>query len=362
MSKHAPQLSALAIGLLLALLAPAQGADPAVPEEPAAAESADAPDYNRPTEIGVRFTPALADAISHQFTKNMQERYELDEEQSTQIRELMTRQFMELAHKNAENGRNMVESFMAALIKNDGQIPKDVAKELAKTAQPMMPALREFFANSSAEIGRRMTLKQRLKFTGDVAGVTAGLAIFESRLKQWESGEITGDYVTLDGREEDSEEPSEPPDPNEPEAHRQARRQADRQMRWNADIDDRWDVYVKSASEYYGFDEKQLAAAEAILKDLRDRAAAYKTSDWRDRLRELWIADSLTWRMDSQFNRGPWKYHLDNERERLMKPLEDLGQELKRRIEAIPTSKQRTEALAKARDALKEKGMKRLPV
>lgn len=361
MSKHAPHLSALAIGLILALYARAYGNDPAVPDEPAAAESGEAPDYNQPTEIGVRFTPALADAISHQFTKSMQERYELDEEQTTQIRELMARQFMELAHKNAENGRNMVESFMAALIKNDGQIPKDVAKELAKTAQPMMPALREFFTNSSAEIGRRMTIKQRLKFIGDVAVATAGLAIFESRLKRWEAGDA-GEFVTLDDREEDDNAQSEPEDPNEPQAHRQARRQANRQMRWNADIDGRWDDYVKNASEYYGFDDKQLAAAEAILKDLQDRAAAYKTKDWRDKLREIWIADSLTGRLDSKFNRGPWKYQLDNERERLMKPLEDMGEELKRRIEAIPTSKQRSEALARARDALKEKGMKRMPV
>ncbi len=317
-----------------------------------------------PTEIGVRFTPAMAEAMSFQFTKQMKLRYHLAEEQKKDIEKIIAGQLMRLVKENAITGRDMIEMAMETMIANDGNFPKDKAIEFAKVAKPAMPALRGFFTRSAGEIGKKLTIKQRLKFTGDMAGVTAGLVVFENRMKRWAKGEVgnranpfydSGDHTS------DEDGPQEPEDPNETKEHRQARQNAERTVGWRSKVESKWERYVSNAIVYYDFDETQITSAQAVLKDCTERAKAIKTPEWRKKLIENNIAESLGWRLDSRFNQGPWKHRLDQENEKLMRPLDKLGDELRSRIDGVPTSKQKAVALESVRKALAEKGMKRLP-
>ncbi len=319
----------------------------------------------RPTELGVRFTPAMAKGISAAFVREMSREYELNETQSEAIREIIATRLMKTIQKNARAGRDSIELMMETVIAHEGRFPKEEAQKFATTVKPLIPAFQELCIDASAEIGKKLSVTQRLKFTADMAKATAGLAIFENRMKRWEEGKVSdGANPFWDPADENPEAASQPDaDPDEPPEHRRARQQVEGYMRWQVDLDEQWENYLNQAQSYFGFDEPQVNACQAILKDCRDRVKAVKTPPWRDAVKENRIAWQLTWQAGgTTFAQGPWMHQLDAAYEKLLKPVRDLDEELKRRIDAIPTSVQRAKAMERARKAFAEKGLDKLPV
>ncbi len=319
----------------------------------------------RPTEVGVRFTPRMAKAMGHFFTKEMKGRYNLDDDQVKSIEEAVSSRLMTFVYDNADLGRDLFENMFETMLENEGRFPKDSAMQFASMAKPLIPELKEFFRQTSAAIGQEMGLKQRLKFTGDVAAAMTGLAVFEARMDRWEKGQV-GDNANpfYDPADHDPEAASQPVDPDEPPAYRAARSNAERQIQWRINnYGEQWKQYIERADEFYEFDEQQKNAAEAVLDDCEKRLESIKTDAWMTRVKDILIARNLTWRAGGRnFARGPWMFRLDDEYERLMKPVEDLDREFKRRIGEIPTSTQRAKSKERVRKALAENGMEKLPI
>lgn len=317
-----------------------------------------------PTELGVRMTPAIAKAISSSMTRRMKDRYSLDDKQVEKATGAIEYNIMKLAHENATVGRDAFELMMATMIGNDGEMPKEDAIEFAKTIKPLIPALRQFFLDSSTDVGKVMTLKQRLQFTGDMTALTAGVSIFESRMNRWEAGEVADGAnpffdrpVTPDDDDKDVEGES-----KETRELRRARRDVDRSMAWTINVEANWEQYVRNAIIFYDFDEQQQASANGILEECKARATKVKTDEWLKQYRENRVADRLSWRLDSKFNQGPFRFQLERSYDKLMKPLNDIAKELKRRIETLPTSKQKLEARRAAEKALQERGLDKMPI
>jgi hypothetical protein len=318
----------------------------------------------KPTTLGVRFTPAMATGISKMFVREMKGRYDLNDKQADGIREIISRQLMTVVSENAETGRDMIEKMMETMINNDGAFPPDAAKEFATIAKPVVPAIRSFFTKTSAEISKELTIKQRLKFTGDIAAATAGLVVFENRMKRWEEGKVPeGANPFYDPADHDPSLATSQPEPtDEHPDYRRARQGVERSMQWQVDLDERWERYVDRTVDFYDLDEAQTNAAQAVLKDCRQRVAAIKTPEWREAILQNRIAQRLTWRTGGgTYTQGPWMFKLEADFEKMMQPLNDLDRELKRRLGEIPDSKQRAVALEKVRKALAEKGLERLP-
>lgn len=315
-----------------------------------------------PTELGVRMTPAIAKAMGSSMTRRMKERYGLDDKQTEKIVDAIEYNIMKLAHENAVTGRDTFELMMATMISNDGEMPKDDAVEFAKTIKPLIPALRQFFMDNSSDIGKVLTLKQRLQFTGDMTALTAGLGVFESRMNRWEAGEVADGANPFFDRPVTPDDDDAEGDPNESRELRRARREVDRSMAWQINFDDRWSQYVRNAIVFYEFDEEQQTAANGILEECKARAAKVKTDEWLRKYRDNRVADRLSWRLDSKFNNGPFRFQLEQAHEKLMKPLNDIGEELKRRIETLPTSKQKLEARKATDRVLQEKGLEKLKI
>lgn len=367
-----------AVAIVLLLRGPSAYAQQPPPEqaEAAAGEQAEEPQQEadqaedakvemKPTEIGVRFTPRMAQAMSKQFARQMKDRYELNDQQTDEIRDIISTKLMKVVSENAATGRDTLEMMMETVIENDGRFPKESAQEFAKLTKPLIPALRDFFTQTSAAVGRKMTMKQRLKFTADAAAATAGLVIFENRMKRWEEGKVgDGANPFWDPADQNPEAETQPTDdPTERSEHRQARQGAEQQIRWALDVESRWGEYVDQAITFYEFDEAQTNAAKAILADVLGRAKAVKTPQWETAVKENRIAQRLSWSAGgAQFAQGPWMFKLDSQYDQLTKPLFDMGKELRRRIEDLPNSAQRAKALEKVRKALSEKGLERLPV
>jgi len=92
---------------------------------------------------------------------------------------------------------------------------------------------------------------------------------------------------------------------------------------------DEWDRHVDSVAQKYKFTAEQKGRAQAILKDLRDRARQYRKSHTGDYERLK--------RMSDQTERSA-------EEKRLNEPLDELFAELKERLEVLPTLEQREAA------------------
>lgn len=341
----------------------AQEFEPGQPAEIVPDRDDDGDDELKPTELGIRFTPKMATAMSKKFVEQMKPRYDLDDKQVEEITEVMQRQFMKFAHKNGKVGRDMVEMMFATMLENDGRFPKEEAQQFAKMAKEFVPKLRDFFTEGSAEIGKKMSMKQRLQFTGDVGIAAAGLVVFENRMKRWEEGKI-GDFANpfFDPADKDpSKAEPEPEDPTEHKDYRQARKQVESWVQRSIDQDDRWQEYIDKAAKYYSFDEKQLSSASAILNDCKERAKKIKTKEWVEKTKELLIIQSLTFKL-GDYSQSPWKIELDDAITELNKPMSELSSEFRRRINELADSKQRAAARENVRKALSEKGVKRMPL
>lgn len=320
--------------------------------------------YMRPTKLGIRLTPKMANAMSGKFVEQMISRYDLDERQAEDIRGIISRQIMRFAHENEKTNQELIEYMMATMIEYDGRFTPDAAQQFAVMAKPIVPAMKDLFTRSGAEIGKKLTVSQRLKFTGDMAGAAAGLTIFESRMKRWEEGKVGENanpfWDPADKDPAKAEAP--PPNPDEHPQHRRARMEVERWSEWEIRIDDQWADYLDRAAEFYKFDEAQRTSAEAVLKQCRERAAAIKTNEWESEIKRNRIARRLARISGADFREGPVIFNLDQEYNKLRQPLVQLDEEFKRRIDELPDSSQRAAAQQSVRKMLADRGMKQPPI
>lgn len=332
--------------------------------QPADAAPSASTSETQPTEVGVRFTPRMSQAISRKIVQHMKDRYNLDETQSGQIEQVLNTKMLGFAQKNAQTGRDLFEMMMETMLENDGRFPKDSAIQFANMIQPMLPAVRDFLTESAGQIGQVMSVKQRLKLTGDMAAATAGFAIFENRMKRWQEGQVSENANPFfdRGEAEPTSKETEPKNPKENPEHRRAKQNVERWVAGQIDLDKQWNNYVDRAIEFYSLDETQQTSARAILDDSLKRAAQIKTPEWREKLMNNRIARQLSWGLGNEISQGPFMYKLEADFEKLRKPLMDLEMEFKRRIDSLPNSEQRATAREQVRKALQKKGVTAPPL
>jgi len=332
--------------------------------EPVAPSMQDDLATSKPTEIGIRFTPQMAEAMSKKFISEMKPRYDLDDKQAGEITQIIQHQFMKFAADNAVLSRDMIELMMATMIEHDGRFPKEEAQQFAKLAKQFTPKFKEFMTRSSAEIAMKMNVTQRLKYTADITVFAAGLFVFENRMKRWEEGKI-GDYANpfFDPADKDpSKTEPEPANPYESEPHRKARKEVESWIGRQTNKDDRWQEYLDRASKYYGFTETQITGAQSILKECKARAETIKTPQWLDAVKENRIARQLSRGAPDEVANGPWMVSLEEAFTKLLKPIVDLDAEFKRRLDGLVDTQQRANARESVRKALAKKGVKQLPI
>jgi hypothetical protein len=332
-------------------------------QESAAAETPE-PEEIKATEIGVRFTPEMAEAIAKRSIAQMTPRYDLDEKQAEEMQGIIQRRLMKFAQENAALNRDMLELTISTMIEHQRRFPKEEAKKFAEMALKFTPKFKDLITHTSAEIGMKMNVTQRLKYTADVGIFAAGFVIFENRMKRWDEGKI-GDYANpfFDPADKDpSKAESEPRDPNESEEHRKARKEVEAWLTWQMNPDERWQEYLDRTALYYGFTDAQKTSAASILKECRERAKTIKTPEWQAAVKENRVIRELSQGAPDEVSRGPWMMAIEDAYERLMKPMEDLNNEFRRRLNDLPDSTQRAMARENVRKTLAKKGVKQLPV
>ncbi|MEE8168965.1 MAG: hypothetical protein V3T70_00320 [Phycisphaerae bacterium] len=337
----------------------AQSFDDPPPSEPAGSEAPvpPLPDVEmKPTEVGVRFTPGLARAIAGQLTRQMKTRYELSGEQVESVRDILARQIMRLAHDAQPHGRDAFELMLETMIANDGSFPGEEAVRFAQLLEPVMPKLERFIKETTRQIASEMPFRQRLKFTTESTAAIAGFNMFKSRMEEWARGDVDPQSNRFEPNDERADVL--PADPNEPAQLTRARRRAERRVLSELDRPGRqWRRYVEQAIAFYEFDESQTHTAEGILKECESRLDGIKTPDWEETLRQNRIKRYLGYELGPDFGNGPWMFKLEQEYDGMLKPVNDLFTELKRRLETLPTSVQQAAALKRTRDKYAELGL-----
>lgn len=351
------------IPALLLLTAPAARAEGEA-DEAAASDARPSDSAIQLPDVGIRMTPGILNAMSNRFAAMMKNNLDLDEQQTTDIENIIKTHLGKLVNENAVVGRDAIEMMMESMIRNDGRFPKEDAVRFAKSVKPLLPAVRQYFTDTSGEIGKKLNFKQRLEFGTQMGAVMAGLGVFEQRMERWGDGQV-GDNANpfWDPSERDpARAEATVEDPNEHPEHRRARQEVERWTDWELRIDDGWDDYLRRATAFYEFDDAQKSSAEYILKQMKDRASAIKTPEWNEKLKQNRIAKRLARRAGNDMGEGPIAFALDREYNKMRQPLLDLDAEFKKRIDELPTSKQRQAAQQRVRKFLSDRGMEKPPV
>lgn len=318
----------------------------------------------KPTEVGVRFTPRMAQGMAKAMAREMRGRYDLSDEQVEQAQEIISRNMMKMAQDTQKKGRDIWELFMENMIANEGAFSKEDAQKWGKLMEDFLPEMKKCMTTTASQIGKTMTLSQRLKLTAEMSAVSAGFIGFEERMKRWSKGEVAdmaNPFFDGGADRRKSETARDSQTAKESEDVRRARARADRRLDWEVDVESRWSSYVEAAIDYFKLSETQATSARAILKECLERAKAVKTPEWQERLRRNRTAAGMSGKMAKNFREGPWMWQLDREYEELLRPLQDIGKDLRNRVDELAESSQRATAAEQARAQLAKSGLEMPP-
>lgn len=235
-------------------------------------------------------------------------------------------------------------------------MPPDLGMAIGRNIGPMVPAFRDLVRNVGQDIRPMLPMKQQLKLAADLMAVKTGLDSFEQVLERWSAGDVrpTEDPFNPERNKVTLDEQGQSRQLREA---RLARAAAVKKLTDNARS--KWEEYIKEATEFYGFDESQIATAESILREMVGRLETVTQAEmWHQRYEQ----NDLWRRMLGRFNRRwdedqPIHHLVMREYEELLDPIVALGSEFKERIEQIPRDDQRRAGRRSIEAALAEKGV-----
>jgi len=322
---------------------------------------------SRPTEYGVRFTPKMARAMARFYVDQViVTRYQLDESKVDEASEAVARRLMEMAHAldgteyNESLERMVTDIFEAQLEPEDrtdrrGPRPA-LGMAMAKGILPALPAVRDLVKGVGQDIRPMLSAGQQLNFGKDLMLAGTALDTFEKSMERWEKGEMRpgeNPFREDDGTIEKDQD-------GHSRAYNNAERMAERAVEkgpWS-----RWEKYVESAKTVYGFDNAQAATADSILRECLDRVEAATQQDrWRKQAHRNRVWFHMLWHLGIG-SAHPLRHHLKAEYARICDPVEQISEDLKRRIDEIPTRVQRQAAEQRMLAALAEQGYRETPL
>ena len=345
----------MALGVVCALAAWALAQAPA---EPAATEQPS----GQPMEYGIRFTPGIARAVARSYVQDvLVQRYKLDASKVEQATEAVARRFMDMAHQFDDAGfadkfGQMIEGVMAGQTEQESSpaIQPRSGKAIADAMKPAMPGVRDLIRGIAQDVRPMLAPKEQLRFGSELLAFTTAMNAFDEALDRWSKGDVRPGENPFEGGGKPKLDES-----GQSAAYKAAQQMAQRDLdkgEW-----DGWAQYVEEAKRLYALDEGQAAGANSILSECLDHAAQYtKSEDWRRKVERnrVWINLFTALQIGPAH---PLRYCLDRNYGQLLDPIHAIGEELKQRIDAIPTAAQRREADERILKMVGEKGFVEKP-
>lgn len=309
----------------------------------AAAEPNTPPDVPIPSE-GFWPTRLMFERMLDRMIDQVGEHYEFDDEQVALTRELYYERIP--AWANARRGRlqTIFNEFLEAQLHDEPPDPNDVA-DWAQRALPIMGEFEGFVVDLSGDMRQYMTDDQALKLDGEMAAFQAGMGMTQNKLRSWAAGNYDPELEWIrpgpERHEREMEEERE-----RQEAMEAARREAmglpPEEGAASQPVDE-WTKYTDEFIKRYELNDEQSQQARQVLIALQEQRDQYlrRTADEMQK-----VAARLAEPDDEDDRRAALEAS-----ERLSEPVDRMFQQLKDRLDKLPTRAQRRSAAQRAREA-----------
>lgn len=294
-------------------------------------------------------TRKMIDGMIDRMTEEMAEHYEFDDDQLYLTREVIRERIPSWLKENRAEIQTLTNYYFEAILAGESPTVEDVAG----WSQRVLPKLNEFrdvIGEVTGEMRTFMTEEQRTQLDGEMAAFDVGMQFMNRRLSVWAEGGYNPetDWFNAPGRHErDIEEQKRLAQeqeaarraamggPGGPELVADEGPQSAR-LKYAGKAKDDWDQYVEKFIQRYQLNESQQNQALKILEHYKGERDQYLKRKERDFVKaEAAFKESDT---------GPAREKATKRLERLARPVERYFQQMKDRLDSLPTRAQRSSA------------------
>jgi len=320
-------------------------ADP--PEKPAA---------NNPSEIneGLWPSPKLMRQMLSRWAHEAAYEYDLDDQQLEKADKAVVERWTKFLDENRTEIQPLVNEFLEMRIELTPP-EKTRVQDWARRAKPHFENAKKQIEEGTSQFREILRPNQRVKFEIDAVQIKVGLGLAGQKITQWETGQFEPEEfwepVGQDRETRREERIRRRRERDEQEALRDRKRKAvDDASRDPIDVElDAWQRYVADFISTYRLDEGQRNTVLSCLTELRDRAINH-----RDRNRDE--ITRLEGRIASNDGSEAQLADIKTQLERVYGPIDEMFQELKSRMEQVPTADQRAAAAAPREGPMRDEG------
>lgn len=282
-------------------------------------------------------SPKLMESILIRWVDRVSEPYELDDAQRARVHEGAVKRWQPFFEANRMELQPLVNQFLEMRMGLQPPTQESV-QNWAENIEPLFRKFRNEFLEGAHDFREVLNPSQRLKFEVNQAKASIGLQFAAQTMMRWKNGEYEeGDLwrPTRRYRQGQQKRDSQQSDTSAIKFGEQSTKPVD-QIALEVDA---WEKYVVDFAKTYELDRAQRLTADSVLSELRQRAIDHRDRRRSDILRlEAHIA---------HFFGGETELtKLKNQLVELYGPIDEMFKELTRRIESLPSSEQRTRAIA----------------
>lgn len=319
-----------------------------------------------PTE-GFWPTPRMMDRIIDRITDEVGRQYEFDDEQIERTRALFKERFPAFLNQNRGEIQTLANQFFEAQLAGEPPTPETVA-QWAQRVQPLLTKFTTLATETAGEMSTYMTDEQALRLEGELAAFETGVKLVNNKLGIWSAGGYDPQTEWI------------------PDGRARRRREREMELKMRAEMDearraavseavgetvpelevevvpantapratgptrpaappppkDEWEKYVDAFVARYNLTPDQQQDAMRLLRAKqkeRDEYLTRRTNDLVDLQKRIAAADD-----------EDKKKALAAEMDKLNAPVERMFQQLKDRVDRIPSPSQRRRAAQEAAD------------
>ncbi len=318
------------------------------------------------------FTDRIIDLMIDRISDDLAKQYKFDEEQLLNTRDTLKSRFPQWLRENRAELIALANQWTETMFAAD----PPTAEEMAAWSQRALPLLQQFdelVRETTEEMRTYMTDEQQTQLDGELAAYGMAMGYMHRRLSEWSAGHYDwetewprSEAFRQNQRKRDQElqrkmnearrqalgaeaaaPPAVPGEPETPPAPLEAPRTATGAAKGGTT--DEFEAYTTGFIQRYKLDEAQQGQAWKICRALQEARDKYlskslaKINDLQDRLAKVTTDED--------------REKIAAEYRRLTQPLDRYFNQLKERLDKIPTGKQRAEAARATMSAeLKPKG------
>lgn len=270
---------------------------------------------------GIWPTPKMLEGMLVHWADESAVKLDLSDEQTERLEEQLLKRWPAFLEEHRETLQPLLNEYIEThMAKTPPE--REAIKSWADRAMPMFELFQEQILESQRDMTEYLEPAQKGKLAAESLKMTAGLQLFQAKIKSWQRGEFEErDWWdpprrVLNQRERDKDAA---------EAAAAAAAPSLAKKRVEEELS-RWDRHVAEVIEKFKLDDTQRVAAESILRECKERATAH-LDRYRARMEQL----------EKRLKDGAAE---QAEVAEMYAPFDAMFAELKSRVEQIPTTAQ----------------------